>query len=87
VGSEAPAIAIGAALWPVHGRNRRGVETDCWISWGWVGSGGAAMGRLFLMHLEGNIYSCKHCKTHLGLSGDIISKVRPSIPFPGWRNS
>jgi hypothetical protein len=47
----------------------------------------AAMGRLFLMHLEGNIYSCKHCKTHLGLSGDIISKVRPSIPFPGWRNS
>ncbi|CAN6298162.1 unnamed protein product [Urochloa humidicola] len=33
------------------------------------------MGRLFLMHLEGNVYSCKHCKTHLGLAGDIISKA------------
>jgi hypothetical protein len=49
----------------------------------------AAMGRLFLMHLEGNVYSCKHCKTHLGLAGDIISKVRPSIPilFPDRQNS
>jgi hypothetical protein len=28
VGSEAPAIAIGAALWPVRGCNRRGVEWD-----------------------------------------------------------
>jgi len=35
----------------------------------------AAMGRLFLMHLDGNVYSCKHCKTHLGVAGDIISKV------------
>ncbi|GJN23648.1 hypothetical protein PR202_gb11313 [Eleusine coracana subsp. coracana] len=33
------------------------------------------MGRLFLMHLEGNVYSCKHCKTHLSLAGDIISKA------------
>ncbi|XP_072146899.1 uncharacterized protein [Setaria viridis] len=33
------------------------------------------MGRLFLMHLDGNVYSCKHCKTHLGLAGDIISKA------------
>jgi hypothetical protein len=34
------------------------------------------MGRLFLIHLEGNVYSCKHCKAHFGLAGDIISKVR-----------
>lgn len=33
------------------------------------------MGRLFLMHLDGNVYSCKHCDTHLGLASDIISKV------------
>uniref|UniRef100_A0ACD6A6L5 Uncharacterized protein n=1 Tax=Avena sativa TaxID=4498 RepID=A0ACD6A6L5_AVESA len=32
------------------------------------------MGRLFLMHLEGNAYSCKFCRTHLGLAADIISK-------------
>ncbi|KAJ7949959.1 Protein yippee-like [Quillaja saponaria] len=32
------------------------------------------MGRLFLINLEGNIYSCKHCHTHLALSDDIISK-------------
>jgi len=35
----------------------------------------AAMGRLFLMHLDGNVYSCKHCKTHLGVASDIISKA------------
>jgi predicted NAD/FAD-binding protein len=33
------------------------------------------MGRLFLMHLDGNAYSCKFCRTHLGLAADIISKV------------
>ncbi|KAL7133950.1 hypothetical protein ABFS83_12G173300 [Erythranthe nasuta] len=32
------------------------------------------MGRLFLIHLEGYNYSCKHCKTHLALFDDIISK-------------
>ncbi|KAF3618109.1 Protein yippee-like [Capsicum annuum] len=32
------------------------------------------MGRLFLITLEGNIYSCKHCHTHLGLADHIISK-------------
>ncbi|CAF1869652.1 BnaC04g56710D [Brassica napus] len=32
------------------------------------------MGRLFVVHLEGKIYSCKHCKTHLALYEDIISK-------------
>ncbi|XP_022151597.1 protein yippee-like [Momordica charantia] len=33
------------------------------------------MGRLFLITLEGNVYSCKHCKIHLALSKDIISKT------------
>ncbi|KAK4582469.1 hypothetical protein RGQ29_025597 [Quercus rubra] len=32
------------------------------------------MGRLFVITLEGNIYSCKHCRTHLALSDDIVSK-------------
>ncbi|CAB4284727.1 unnamed protein product [Prunus armeniaca] len=32
------------------------------------------MGRLFAISLEGNIYSCKHCKTHLALVDDILSK-------------
>ncbi|KAF1864211.1 hypothetical protein Lal_00048776 [Lupinus albus] len=33
------------------------------------------MGRLFVVHLEGKIYSCKHCRTHLALSEDIVSKI------------
>ncbi|KAF6153588.1 hypothetical protein GIB67_027455 [Kingdonia uniflora] len=33
------------------------------------------MGRLHLVNLEGRIYSCKHCQTHLALYGDIISKT------------
>lgn len=33
------------------------------------------MGRLFVESLEGRIYSCKHCKTHLALYDDIVSKV------------
>ncbi|GMY25484.1 protein yippee-like [Fagus crenata] len=32
------------------------------------------MGRLFVITLEGSIYCCKHCKTHLALSDDIMSK-------------
>ncbi|KAK9124477.1 hypothetical protein Sjap_014079 [Stephania japonica] len=32
------------------------------------------MGRLFSINLEGKIYSCKHCHTHLALCQDIISK-------------
>ncbi|KAK9283964.1 hypothetical protein L1049_012222 [Liquidambar formosana] len=32
------------------------------------------MGRLFVVNLEGRIYSCKHCKTHLGICEDIVSK-------------
>ncbi|VVA14232.1 PREDICTED: yippee [Prunus dulcis] len=33
------------------------------------------MGRLFAISLEGNIYSCKHCKTHLALADHILSKL------------
>lgn len=33
------------------------------------------MGRLYLINLEGRIYSCKHCQTHLALYEDIVSKV------------
>ncbi|EPS69006.1 hypothetical protein M569_05769, partial [Genlisea aurea] len=32
------------------------------------------MGRVFAISLEGKIYSCKHCGTHLALTDDIISK-------------
>ncbi|XP_058109116.1 protein yippee-like [Magnolia sinica] len=32
------------------------------------------MGRLFLINLEGKIYSCKHCQTDLALYEDIVSK-------------
>ncbi|CAN6581426.1 hypothetical protein ACFX2I_032796 [Malus domestica] len=32
------------------------------------------MGRLFVTTLEENMYSCKHCRTHLGLVDDVISK-------------
>ncbi|CAL9219897.1 unnamed protein product [Arabidopsis halleri] len=33
------------------------------------------MGRLFLVNLEGKSYSCKHCKTNLGLCDDVVSKI------------
>uniref|UniRef100_A0A3Q7GBY5 Yippee domain-containing protein n=1 Tax=Solanum lycopersicum TaxID=4081 RepID=A0A3Q7GBY5_SOLLC len=32
------------------------------------------MGRLFVLTLEGNIYSCKHCGIHLAHSENIVSK-------------
>ncbi|PKA55099.1 Protein yippee-like [Apostasia shenzhenica] len=32
------------------------------------------MGRLFLVLLDGKIYSCKHCQAHLALCEDIVSK-------------
>jgi len=38
------------------------------------------MGRLFVVHLEGKIYTCRHCRTHLALSEDVISKVS-AFPF------
>ncbi|KAK3149642.1 hypothetical protein QOZ80_3AG0220330 [Eleusine coracana subsp. coracana] len=43
------------------------------MDWAVPESGGeeAAMGRLFL---QGDVYSCKHCKIHLGLADDIYSK-------------
>ncbi|XP_004305129.1 PREDICTED: protein yippee-like [Fragaria vesca subsp. vesca] len=31
------------------------------------------MGRLFVLTLEGHVYSCKYCKTHLALADDILS--------------
>lgn len=33
------------------------------------------MGRIFTMTLEGKIYRCKHCGTHLAFYDDIASKV------------
>ena len=33
------------------------------------------MGRLFLINLEGDFYSCKHCRTHFALEDDVISRV------------
>ncbi|KAG6481518.1 hypothetical protein ZIOFF_058122 [Zingiber officinale] len=39
------------------------------------------MGRLFLISLEGKIYSCKHCQAHLALSHDIVSKDRLCMLF------
>ncbi|KAB5544354.1 hypothetical protein DKX38_012466 [Salix brachista] len=35
----------------------------------------ARMGRLFVVNLEGKFYSCKHCRTHLALYDDIVSKL------------
>ncbi|KAI6670127.1 hypothetical protein NL676_005012 [Syzygium grande] len=32
------------------------------------------MGRVFVVSLEGKIYSCRHCKTHLALVEDVYSK-------------
>ncbi|KAE8735151.1 Protein yippee-like [Hibiscus syriacus] len=32
------------------------------------------MGRLFVVNLEGKVYSCKHCKINLALVDDIVSK-------------
>nr|KJB76184.1 hypothetical protein B456_012G076700 [Gossypium raimondii] len=32
------------------------------------------MGRLFVVNLEGKVYSCKHCKINLALVDDILSK-------------
>lgn len=28
-----------------------------------------------MVNLEGKIYSCKHCRTHLALCEDVVSKV------------
>ncbi|XP_022882335.1 protein yippee-like At3g08990 isoform X2 [Olea europaea var. sylvestris] len=34
----------------------------------------SSMGRLFLINLEGRMYTCKHCRTHLAVFSDLISK-------------
>ncbi|XP_031740893.1 protein yippee-like isoform X1 [Cucumis sativus] len=48
------------------------------------------MGRLFVVNLEGQIYSCKFCRTHLALYDDIISKElgnkRRYDKFFDWEN-
>ncbi|XP_050228293.1 protein yippee-like [Mercurialis annua] len=33
------------------------------------------MGRVFMITLEGNFYSCKYCKAHFALVDDILSKT------------
>ncbi|KAK8926134.1 hypothetical protein KSP39_PZI018322 [Platanthera zijinensis] len=33
------------------------------------------MGRIFLVHLDGKCYTCKHCQSHLALSEDVVSKA------------
>jgi hypothetical protein len=43
------------------------------------------MGRLFVVHLEGKIYSCKHCRTPLAVFEDIVSKVL-FLSFLLWPN-
>ncbi|XP_076896826.1 protein yippee-like isoform X2 [Bidens hawaiensis] len=40
-----------------------------------LGIGIIIMGRVYVVSLEGSIYSCKHFKTHLALSDHIISKA------------
>ncbi|KAI3906607.1 hypothetical protein MKW98_009515 [Papaver atlanticum] len=32
------------------------------------------MGRVYVINLEGKIYNCKHCQTHLALVKDIVSR-------------
>ncbi|KAF8411128.1 hypothetical protein HHK36_003667 [Tetracentron sinense] len=32
------------------------------------------MGRIFLVELEGRVYSCKFCKSHLALATDLMSR-------------
>ncbi|KAK1281298.1 Protein yippee-like [Acorus gramineus] len=32
------------------------------------------MGRVFVVELEGRIYSCKFCRTHLALAEDLVSR-------------
>ncbi|KAG4922114.1 hypothetical protein JHK82_051076 [Glycine max] len=39
------------------------------------------MGRLFLINLEGDFYSCKHCRTHFALEDDVISMLQNSNNF------
>ncbi|KAK4480937.1 hypothetical protein RD792_011795 [Penstemon davidsonii] len=45
------------------------------------------MGRLFLIHLEGNTYTCKHCETQLAHARDVVSKVFFFSDFPIFRST
>ncbi|XP_043698927.1 protein yippee-like At5g53940 [Telopea speciosissima] len=33
------------------------------------------MGRLFLVELDGKVYRCKFCRSHLALSDDLVSRA------------
>ena len=33
------------------------------------------MGRVFLIELEGRVYKCKFCRSHLALADDLVSRV------------
>jgi hypothetical protein len=37
------------------------------------------MGRLYLIQLDGRIYSCKHCRSHLANSDELLSRVIASF--------
>jgi hypothetical protein len=39
------------------------------------------MGRLYLIQLDGPIYSCKHCHSHLANCDELLSKVMPLLLF------
>jgi len=43
------------------------------------------MGRLFLCYLEGRVYSCKMCKSHLAKVDELVSKVSAARPCPAPR--
>lgn len=36
---------------------------------------GGSMGRLYLIQLDGRIYSCRHCRSHLAQCDELVSKV------------
>lgn len=40
------------------------------------------MGRLYLIQLDGRIYSCKHCRSHLAQCDELVSKVLYSCRLP-----
>lgn len=42
---------------------------------------GDTMGRLYLIQLDGRIYSCRHCRSHLAQCDELVSKVWKSISW------
>lgn len=80
--SETPSCFLGVVCSSFWSWDRifdfEGTLCDCnlWVDiYSFRQSG--AMGRLFSITLEGNFYSCRHCRTHFALSEDIISEVPP----------